>query len=107
MGNPILRYIEYIIVYAFNIRKYTSICIKGFSCHALPEEGGLAGPTAAAGPVPAAVCQSFINTTSATACYTAVPGRRHGRRADSAVRTGDAVREQVSVFRNLDGSFFV
>ena len=32
MGNPILRYIEYIIVYACNIRKYTSIYIKGFSC---------------------------------------------------------------------------
>ena len=31
MGNPILRYIEYIIVYARNIRKYTSIYIKGFS----------------------------------------------------------------------------
>ena len=29
MGNPILRYIEYIIVYACNIRKYTSIYIKG------------------------------------------------------------------------------
>ena len=32
MGNPILRYIEYIIVYACNIRKYTSIYIKGFFC---------------------------------------------------------------------------
>ena len=32
MGNPILRYIEYIIVYACNIRKYTSMYIKGFSC---------------------------------------------------------------------------
>ena len=40
MGNPILRYIEYIIVYACNIRKYRSIYIKGFSCnprHSLPQ----------------------------------------------------------------------
>ena len=38
MGNPILRYIEYIIVYTCNIRKYTSIYIKGFFSEEEEEE---------------------------------------------------------------------